>query len=67
MPKSAVMVIESLKGSRRSMKDIMTRTSLPERTVRFAIHSLKKRGIVTECFDFSDMRRKKFRLAVGKI
>lgn len=57
------MVIESLKGSNGSMKDIRFRTNLPERTIRFALHSLKERGIVMEGFDFTDMRRKTFRLA----
>ena len=67
IPKSGRRIMEVLEDSEYPLSELREGTGMSERTLRFAMNELKDREIVTEGFDFSDMRRKTFRLTRRKI
>jgi hypothetical protein len=48
-------VLES--GGLLTQKDIVAKTYLPPRTVRYALNRLKEQNILQECFYFQDARQ----------
>ncbi|NMB84741.1 MAG: MarR family transcriptional regulator [Methanothrix sp.] len=58
MPPSAKLVFKVLEsGSLLTQKDIIARTYLPARTVRYALTRLKKENLLLERFYFPDARQ----------
>ena len=55
MPPSAKLVFKVLEsGSLLTQKDIVAKTYLPPRTVRYALNRLKEKDILQERFYFQD-------------
>ena len=48
-----------------TQKQITTQTFLPPRTVRYAIKSLREKGLLREKRDWNDLRRKYYRVEKG--
>ncbi|MDH7593263.1 MAG: winged helix-turn-helix domain-containing protein [Methanomicrobiales archaeon] len=44
-------------GRGMTYKDLVSRSGLPPRTVRYALKKLKDRGLVAEKFNFQDARQ----------
>jgi len=58
LPPSAKLVYKVLEsGGQLTQKDLIRETSLPSRTVRYAIHRLKDEQIVIERHYFTDARQ----------
>lgn len=45
-------------------KELINKSELPERTVRYALKNLRDHGLIKEKLDWNDMRQKKFTLKV---
>ena len=58
MPKSAREVFRVLSGSTYTPQEIYKITTVPPRTIRFALNILKKKGLVIEKISFKDMRKR---------
>jgi len=50
-----------------TQKQIVSQTFLPPRTVRYAIKSLREKGMLREKRDWDDLRRKYYAIKKGKI
>ncbi|MGD0951149.1 MAG: helix-turn-helix domain-containing protein [Methanotrichaceae archaeon] len=58
MPPSAKLVLKVLEsGSLLTQKDIISKTYLPARTVRYALSRLKDEDLLQERFYFQDARQ----------
>jgi len=58
LPPSAKLVYKVLEsGNLLTQKDIVAKTYLPARTVRYALNRLKEQHILQECFYFQDARQ----------
>jgi hypothetical protein len=58
LPASAKLVFKVLEsGSLLTQKDIIAKTFLPARTVRYALTRLKKENLLLERFYFQDARQ----------
>jgi transcription initiation factor IIE alpha subunit len=58
LPPSAKLVFKVLEsGSLLTQKDIVAKTYLPPRTVRYALNRLKEKDILQERFYFQDARQ----------
>ncbi len=58
LPPSAKLVYKVLEsGGQLTQKDLIRETSLPSRTVRYAIHRLKDEQILVERHYFTDARQ----------
>jgi transcription initiation factor IIE alpha subunit len=58
LPPSAKLVLKVLEsGSLLTQKDIVNRTYLPARTVRYALNRLKEEKLLLERFYFQDARQ----------
>ena len=53
-------VLES--GVQLTQKDLIRETSLPSRTVRYALHRLREEQFLTERFHFTDARQSLYAL-----
>ncbi|PKL59789.1 MAG: ArsR family transcriptional regulator [Methanomicrobiales archaeon HGW-Methanomicrobiales-4] len=64
MPPSAKLVYKVLEsGDRLTQKDIIEKTRLPPRTVRYAIRRLKTNGLLKERISFMDARQSLYSIA----
>ncbi|RQW80239.1 MAG: MarR family transcriptional regulator [Methanothrix sp.] len=58
MPPSAKLVIKVLEsGSLMTQKEIINKTYLPARTVRYALNRLKEENLLQQRFYFQDARQ----------
>ena len=58
LPPSSKTVLEILdNGGAMTHKDLVSRTSLAPRTVRYALKKLKERHLIIEKFNFRDARQ----------
>lgn len=58
MPKSAVSILRVLTSfGKASRREILIETKMPERTVRYALGVLKRKGLVREFLDFDARSR----------
>lgn len=65
LPPSAKLVYKVLEtGSQFTKKDLIRETSLPARTVRYALNRLKEEGILIERHYFIDARQSLYGLNV---
>jgi DNA-binding MarR family transcriptional regulator len=63
LPPSARLVIKALESeSQLTQKEIVQRTYLPARTVRYALTRLKKEKLLKERFHFQDARQSLYSL-----
>ena len=63
LPPSARQVFNTLASyGPLTQKDIISKTELPRRTVRYALSRLKEEGIIRECFYFPDARQSLYSL-----
>jgi hypothetical protein len=53
-------LIEDVLSSPKSTSEILRMTKIPERTVRYNIAILRKRGVLREMSSVSDMRTRRF-------
>jgi transcription initiation factor IIE alpha subunit len=66
LPPSAKLVFKVLEsGSLLTQKDIVAKTYLPARTVRYALSRLKEEDILQERFHFQDARQSLYGLIPG--
>ncbi len=54
------MIKKALSSSPKSKDELIKITKLPERTLRYNISILKKKGLIKEIPNFSDLRKKLF-------
>ncbi|HVP97000.1 winged helix-turn-helix transcriptional regulator [Methanoregula sp.] len=67
LPPSAKLVYKVLEnGDRLTQKDLIRETSLPSRTVRYALGRLKEEQIVVERYYFTDARQSLYGLNVPR-
>lgn len=58
LPPSARLVFDVLAScGPQTQKDLITKTDLPPRTVRYALGRLKEESVIRECFYFPDARQ----------
>jgi DNA-binding MarR family transcriptional regulator len=63
LPPSAKLVYRALEaGGQLTQKEIICRTFLPPRTVRYAIGRLRRENVITERFCFRDARQSLYAL-----
>jgi len=63
LPPSARQVFDTLASyGPLTQKDIISKTDLPRRTVRYALSRLKEESIIKECFYFPDARQSLYSL-----
>jgi len=66
LPPSAKLVFKVLEsGSLLTQKDIVAKTYLPPRTVRYALNRLKEQHVLQERFYFQDARQSLYGLKLG--
>ncbi|ACS90463.1 MULTISPECIES: winged helix-turn-helix domain-containing protein [Thermococcus] len=61
MPRSALQVFRALDDRPISSKELARKTSLSERTVRYALKILKENELVEEIFFLRDARKRGYR------
>lgn len=63
LPNSCVSILQLLEGTASlTHKDIVDKTGLAPRTVRYALRRLKEAGLIVEKFNFHDARQSNFLL-----
>ena len=68
LPPSAKLVYKVLEtGGQLTQKDIIQKTFLPPRTVRYALGRLRNEKVITERFCFKDARQSLYGLDVRKV
>lgn len=67
LPPSAKMVFNALASyGPLTQKDLISKTELPPRTVRYALGRLKEESVIRECFYFPDARQSLYGLNTGR-
>ncbi len=65
LPPSARLVFNVLASNGPlTQKDLITKTDLPRRTVRYALDRLKDESVIKECFHFADARQSLYGLNI---
>ena len=68
LPPSAKLVIKVLEsGNLLTQKDIINKTYLPARTVRYALKRLREEDLIQERFYFQDARQSLYGLNPGAL
>ena len=65
LPKSSKVVLSILSKGHNTPQQILKESSLPPRTLRFAIKKLKSLGVIEERYFLSDSRKKFYRIKGG--
>ncbi|HJJ48001.1 MAG TPA: winged helix-turn-helix domain-containing protein [Methanocorpusculum sp.] len=63
LPNSCINILQLLEGAHSlTHKDIVEKSGLAPRTVRYALRRLKEAGLIIEKFNFHDARQSYFQL-----